>query len=81
MNENIKKIWGRVFVKAYAPNSVRYEADADGQKAFRCIYINDEFVETAPLCATKKEAEMRLQELMYQRWLEWELDPRWHEIK
>lgn len=81
MNENIKKIWGRVFAKTYAPNSVRYEADADGQKAFRCIYINDEFVETAPLCATKKEAEMRLQDLMFERGIEWELDPRWHEIK
>ena len=30
---------------------------------YRCIYINGERVDTAPLMATKEEARMRLQEL------------------
>ena len=62
-------------VKVYAPNSVRYEADADGEKAYRCIYINDEFVEAAPLCASEKEATQRLHELMAERWIEWGTEP------
>lgn len=62
-------------VKVYAPNSVRYEADADGEKAYRCIYINDEFVEAAPLCASEKEATQRLHELMRGRWIEWGTEP------
>lgn len=49
-------------VKCYWPNSIRYEA-IDDDKACRCIYINDELVEYAPLCASEKEARMRLQEL------------------
>lgn len=50
--------------KQYWPNSIRYEdIDGDGQKAYRCIYINDELKDVAPLCATEQEARMRLQEL------------------
>lgn len=59
-----KKIWGITFCKCYWPNSIRYEdIDWDGEKAYRCIYINGERVDTAPLCATEEEARMRLQEL------------------
>ena len=60
----IKKRWWRDYVKCYWPNSIRYEdIDGDDQKAYRCIYVNDERVDTAPLCATEKEARMRLLEL------------------
>ena len=62
-----KKIWNMVFIKCYWPNSIRYEdIDGDGQKAYRCIYINNERVDTAPLCATEQEARMRLLELCEQ---------------
>ena len=59
-----KKIWNMTFYKCYWPNSIRYEdIDWDWQKAYWCIYINGERVESAPLCATEKEARMRLLEL------------------
>lgn len=52
------------YVKCYWPNSIRYEdIDWDNEKAYWCIYINDERVESAPLCATPWEARMRLLEL------------------
>lgn len=56
--------YGKEYVKCYWPNSIRYEdIDWDNQKAYWCIYINDERVESAPLCATEKEARQRLLEL------------------
>lgn len=67
-------------VKVYAPNSVRYEADADGEKAYRCIYLNDEFVEAAPLCATKAEAEIRLHDLMRERGITGGTEPIWKDF-
>lgn len=60
----IKKINWENYVKCYWPNSIRYEdIDWDNEKAYRCIYINDERVESAPLCATEHEARQRLLEL------------------
>ena len=60
----IKNIWGEKYVKCFWANSIRYEdIDWDWQKAYRCIYINGERVESAPLCATEREARMRLLEL------------------
>ena len=62
--KNFKKVWDKTYRRAYWPNCIRYEdIDGDNQKAYRCIYINGERVDTAPLCATEKEARMRLQEL------------------
>lgn len=67
----IKQIWGKTFVKCYWPNSIRYEdIDWDNEKAYRCIYINGERVDTAPLCATEEEARMRLQKLCEEHWVE-----------
>lgn len=61
---DIKTILGEKYVKCFWPNSVRLEdIDWDWEKMYRCIYINGERVDTAPLCATRDEAEMRLQEL------------------
>ena len=62
--KNVKKIWNMTFHRCYWPNSIRYEdIDWDGEKMYRCIYINGERVDTAPLCATEQEARMRLLEL------------------
>ena len=77
--KNIKKVWNKVYAKRYAPNSVRYEVDDDIGRF--CIYINDELYEMCPINAYKKEAEMRLQDIMYELGIEWELDPTRHEIK
>ena len=61
---DIKTINGEQYVRCYWSNSIRYEdIDWDNEKAYRCIYINGERVETAPLCATEKEARERLLEL------------------
>lgn len=61
---DIKTIHGKKCVKCYWPNSIRYEdIDWDNEKAYWCIYINGERVDTAPLCATEQEARMRLQDL------------------
>lgn len=76
---NLKREWGKTYAKRYAPNSVRYETDDD--VGCYCIYINDEFYEMCPISATKKEAEMRLQDIMYELGIEWDLDPTRHEIK
>ena len=64
-----KKIWDLTYVKCYWPNSVRYEEE-DEDKAYYNIYINNEFVESAPLCATRQEAEMRFHELLEERGIE-----------
>lgn len=61
---DIKTINGEKYVKCFWQNSIRYEdIDWDNQKAYRCIYINGERVDTAPLCATEKEARQRLLDL------------------
>lgn len=52
---------GRKYVKCYWPNSIRYEdIDWDWEKAYWCIYINGERVETAPLAASEEEAREML---------------------
>ena len=62
--KNIKKVWDKTYVRCYWPNSIRYEdIDGDGEKMYRCIYINGDWVDTAPLCATEDEARSRLLEL------------------
>lgn len=75
----IKKVWGKIYAKRYAPNSVRYEVDDDIGRY--CIYINDELYEMCPINATKREAEMRLQDIMFELGIEWDLDSTRHEIK
>jgi len=67
----IKKFNGETYIKCYWPNSIRYEdIDGDNEKAYRCIYVNNERVDTAPLCATEEEARMRLNELCEEMWTE-----------
>lgn len=69
--KNFKKVWDKTYRRAYWPNSIRYEdIDGDNQKAYRCIYINGERVETAPLCATESEARSRLLDLCEENWVE-----------
>jgi hypothetical protein len=75
----VKKVWGKTYAKRYAPNSVRYEVDDDIGRY--CIYINNELYEMCPISATKREAEMRLQDIMFEKWIEGDLDPTRHEIK
>ena len=61
---DIKTICWEKYVRCFGENSIRYEdIDWDNEKAYRCIYINGERVDTAPLCATEKEARDRLLEL------------------
>lgn len=75
------KIWNKRYRKCYWPNCIRYEdIDWDGQTAYRCIYINDERVEAAPMCATEKEARERLLELCEENWVE-EEQRVWKEIR
>lgn len=76
---NLKRIGGKTYAKKYAPNSVRFEVDGD--VGYYCIYINDELYEMCPMRATRHEAEMRLQDIMQELGIEWDIDPRWHEIK
>lgn len=64
--------------KCYAPNSVRYEVDDDVSRY--AIYINDELYELCPLQATKDECEMRLHDIMYELWIEWNDEPIYKEI-
>jgi len=75
----VKKVWKKTYAKRYAPNSVRYEVDDDIGRY--CIYINNELYEMCPISATKREAEMRLQDIMFEKWIEGDLDPTRHEIK
>ena len=76
---NLKREWGKTYAKRYAPNSVRYEVDDDIGRY--CIYINDELYEMCPINATKREAEMRLQDIMFELGIEWDLDSTRHEMK
>ena len=67
----IKTIHGKKYVKCYWPNSIRYEdIDGDNEKAYWCIYINGERVETAPLAATEEEARIRLADLCWENGVE-----------
>lgn len=67
----IKKFDWEKYMKCYWPNSIRYEdIDGDNEKAYRCIYINGERVDTAPLCATQEEARIRLLDLCREHWVE-----------
>ena len=60
----IRTILWEQYVKCYWQNCIRYEdIDWDNEKAYRCIYINGERVDTAPLAATEEEARNRLLEL------------------
>ena len=69
--KNIKKVWEKTYCRHYWPNSIRYEdIDGDGEKMYRCIYINGERVDTAPLCATEEEARIRLLDLCEENWVE-----------
>lgn len=83
-----KKINGEKYIKCYWPNSIRYEdIDGDNEKAYWCIYINWEWVDTAPLCATEEEARIRLLDLCAENWVEEEqrirkpLDQLWNKEK
>lgn len=68
---DIRTILWEQYVKCYWQNSIRYEdIDWDWEKAYRCIYINGERVDTAPLCAREEEARMRLLELCEENWVE-----------
>lgn len=67
----IKTIRGEQYVKCYWPNSIRFEdIDGDNEKAYWCIYINGERVDTAPLAATQEEARIRLLDLCEENWVE-----------
>ena len=79
--KNFKKVWDKTYRRAYWPNSIRYEdIDGDNQKAYRCIYINGERVDTAPLCATEEEARIRLLDLCEENWVE-EEQRVWKEVR
>lgn len=79
--KNFKKVWDKTYRRAYWPNSIRYEdIDWDNQKAYRCIYINGERVDTAPLCATEEEARIRLLDLCEENWVE-EEQRVWKEVR
>lgn len=65
-------------VKTYAPNSVRFEVDGDVYRY--AIYINDELYELCPIQVHKEEAEMRLQEIMNELWIEWNDESIYKEI-
>jgi hypothetical protein len=68
---DIKTINWEKYVRCFWENSIRYEdIDWDNEKAYTCIYINGERVETAPLCATEQEARERLLELCEENWVE-----------
>lgn len=63
-------IWWVKFNSVYAPNSVRVEVDDDVKHY--AIYINDELYEYCPLQATEEEANMRLDEIMDELWIDGE---------
>lgn len=66
-----KTINGRKCIKCYWPNSIRYEdIDGDWEKMYWCIYVNWEWVDTAPLLATEEEARIRLLDLCEENWVE-----------
>lgn len=67
-----------MLVKTYAPNSVRYEIDDDVYRY--AIYINDDLYEICPIHCTKQEAEMRLQDIMDEQWIEWDDQPTYKNI-
>lgn len=61
---DIKTIYWEKYVRCFGDNSIRYEdIDWDNEKAYRCIYINGERVDTAPLTASEEEARTRLLDL------------------
>lgn len=68
---DIRTINKEQYVRCYWSNSIRYEdIDWDWEKAYRCIYINGERVDTAPLCASEEEARDRLLDLCEENWVE-----------
>lgn len=67
--KNIKKVWGKTYVRAYWPNFFRFEQDDEDTWSYH-IYINDEEVERCPMNATRDEVEMRFHELLDERGIE-----------
>ena len=67
--ENVKKIWGKTYVRAYWDNFYRWEQDDDDRWSYH-IYINKEEVERCPMNATRDEVDMRFHELLAERGIE-----------
>lgn len=65
----VKKIWDKMYVRAYWPNFYRYE-DIDDDHGHYVIYINNEEVEHCPLAATRQEVDMRFHDLLEENWIE-----------
>ena len=80
-NENLIKKWDKTYRKCYWPNFYRYEVEADGEKGYYHIYINNEEVERCPLQATKEEVDMRFHELLEENWIEDDNMYEWKEVK
>lgn len=70
MRQETKQVWSQTYVKCYWPNFFRLEEEADGQKAYYHIYINNEDVECCPLEASREEVDMRFHELLEQNGIE-----------
>lgn len=66
--KNVKKVWGKTYVRAYWPNFYRWE-EIDNDKACYVIYLNDEAVEYCLLNATREEVDMRFHELLDEKWI------------
>lgn len=62
----IKQVWNKTYHKCYGPNFFRYEEEADWEKAYYHIYINNEEVEVCPLAATREEVDARFHDLLHE---------------
>ena len=67
--KNIKKVWGKTYVRAYWPNFYRYEQDDEDTWSYH-IYINNEEVEWCPIHATREEVDMRFHDILHERGIE-----------
>lgn len=53
--KNLRKIWGKTYVRHYWPNFYRWEQDDEDWGSYH-IYINKEEVEWLPMRATEEDA-------------------------
>lgn len=67
--ENLKEIWGKLFVRTYWPNFYRWEQIDDDHWSY-VIYINHEEVERCPTHATEEEVDMRFHDLLEENGIE-----------
>ena len=79
--KNLKKIWGKTYIRTYWPHFYRFEEERDGEKGYYHIYINKEEVEWCPLQATEEEVRDRFHELLEEHGIEWTSDEDMYEWK